>query len=127
VYVCLSVLEELMRLLLCLSILGLLWAPALAAQQDYNGRWAINLTTERGQCVPDFRLNIRIRRGKAYIVGRSLSGRKAAVSSSGRVNIRYIDGADVITVSGRLNKRTGAGRWQYPTYRCTGYWRAKRR
>lgn len=116
-----------MRLLLCLSVLGLLATPTLAAQKDYNGRWAIYLTTERGQCVPGFRLNVRIRRGKAYIVGRSLSGRTAAVSSSGRVNIRYVDGTDVITVSGRLDKRSGSGRWQFPTYRCIGHWRAKRR
>jgi hypothetical protein len=115
-----------MRLLLNLTMLGVLTAtPALPAQKDYNGRWAIYGTTEQGQCKRGFRLNIRISRGKAYVVGRSLGGRKA-VSSGGQVNIRYVDGGDVITINGMLKSRTGAGKWHYPTYRCTGQWRAKK-
>lgn len=115
-----------MRLLVCLAMLALLTAtPALPAQKDFNGRWAIYGTTEQGQCKPGFRLNVRISRGKAYVIGRSLGGRQA-VSASGQVNIRYVKGIDVITINGMLKHRTGAGRWHYPTYRCTGRWRAKR-
>lgn len=116
-----------MRLLLCLAMLGYLTAtPALSAQKDYNGRWAIYGTTEQGQCKPGFRLNVRISRGRAYIVGRPLSDGRTAVSSRGQVNIRYVNGIDVITINGMLQQRSGAGKWHYPTYRCTGRWRAKK-
>lgn len=116
-----------MRRLLCLAMLGLLTAtPALSAQKDYNGRWAIYGTTEQGRCVPGFQFNVRIFRGRAYVIGRSLNGRRQAVSSGGQVNIRYVDGIDVITISGMLKKGTGAGRWHYPTYSCVGRWRAKK-
>lgn len=117
-----------MRILLCMAMLGFTMAtPATAAQKDYNGRWAIIGTTESGSCVPGFRLNVRVFKGKAYVIGRSLNGKRRAVSSRGKVNIRYVDGADVINISGMLRKRSGAGRWTLPTYRCTGRWRAERR
>lgn len=116
-----------MRQLLCIVLFGLFTiTPALSAQKDYNGRWKITGITESGQCVKGFRIKIRIFRGKAYMIGRSLSGTKTAVSSRGHVNIRYANGRDVIVASGRLKKRTGAGRWHFPTYRCTGRWRAER-
>jgi hypothetical protein len=117
-----------MRLVLSLALLGLLTiTPAMAGQKDYNGRWAIFATTERGQCVKGFRLAIRIHQGKAYIVGRSVNGTKAAVNARGHVNIKYVSGDDVITVNGILKGRSGGGKWSYPTYRCTGRWRAERR
>jgi len=100
--------------------------PALPAQKDYNGRWAIVGTTERGKCQLGFRLRVRIFRGKAYLIGRSLNGARTAIGSRGQVNIKYVNGPDVITVTGRLDKRTGTGRWHYPTYRCVGHWRARK-
>jgi len=116
-----------MRQFLCLVMFVLLTAtPALPARKDFNGRWAIEATTERGQCQHGFRLRVRVFRGKAFLIGRSLSGAKTAIGSRGQVNIKYVNGPDVITVSGRLNKRTGIGRWHYPTYRCVGQWRARK-
>jgi len=117
-----------MRQVLSLAILGLLaTTPALPAQKDYNGRWTIYGVTERGQCVRGFRVKVRVLRGKAYIIGRSLSGARTAIGAAGQVNIKYVKGIDVITANGRLNKRDGGGRWSYPTYQCTGRWRAERR
>ena len=114
-----------MRQLLWLAVFGLLWStPALPAQKDFNGRWAIYGTTERGQCLRGFRIRVRIFRGKAYVIGYSLSGAKMAIDSRGRVNINYVNGVDVILVNGMLKRRSGAGRWHYPTYRCVGSWRA---
>jgi hypothetical protein len=116
-----------MRQLLCLAILAVLTAtPAVPAQKDYNGRWAIFGTTDRGQCLRGFRFKVRVFRGKAYMIGYSLSGAKTAIGSGGQVNIRYANGVDVITVDGMLKQRTGAGRWHYPTYRCVGRWRARK-
>jgi hypothetical protein len=117
-----------MRLLTGLALIGLLAAPlpAHAAQKDYNGKWRIYATTEKGQCVKGFRLSIRISRGKAYMIGNSLSGTKTAISSRGQVNIKYVNGRDVITATGRLRGEYGAGSWSYPEFRCTGRWRAER-
>ena len=117
-----------MRLLTGLALIGLLAAPlpAMAAQKDYNGRWRITATTEKGQCVRGFRLSIRISQGKAFMIGHSLSGTKTAISSRGQVSIRYVNGRDVITATGRLKGEYGAGSWAYPGFRCTGRWRAER-
>jgi len=119
--------EDSMHRLLCLGIVAMLTTPVLSGEKDYNGRWAIYGTTERGQCARGFRLNVRVVRGKAHVIGYPFSGRKNAVSSQGNVNIQYVKGADVITINGMLQNRTGAGSWQYPTYRSTGRWRAERR
>jgi hypothetical protein len=116
-----------MRRLLLTAILAVLaTTPASPAQKDYNGRWTIFGTTEKGQCVPGFRIKVRVFRGKAYIIGYSLNGTKTAISSRGQVNIKYVNGVDVIMASGTLKKRTGDGRWHYPTYRCSGRWRAEK-
>lgn len=117
-----------MHLLVGLALIGLVAAPlpATAAQKDYNGRWRIFATTERGQCVKGFRLSIRISKGKAYMIGHSLSGTQTAVSSRGQVTIKYVNGRDVITATGLLKGEFGSGRWTYPIYRCTGSWRAER-
>jgi len=116
-----------MRYFLCATVFGLFTiTSALAAQKDYDGRWAIFATTEKGHCVKGFRLSVRISNGKAYVVGRSISGTKTAVNSRGQINIRFVDGSDVITANGALKKRSGAGKWAYPTFRCTGRWLAKR-
>jgi len=117
-----------MRFLLGLAMLGLIFAmpTASAGQKDYNGRWAIYGTTDRGACFKGFRLSVRIAQGKAFLVGRALNGTKTAVSSRGQVNIKYVNGRDVITASGTLKGSYGAGKWTFPTYRCTGRWRAER-
>jgi hypothetical protein len=117
-----------MRFALGLAMLGLIFAvpAASAAQKDYNGRWAIYGTTDRGACFKGFRLSVRIAQGKAFLVGRALNGTKTAVSSRGQVNIKYVNGRDVITATGRLKGEYGAGSWSYPEFRCTGRWRAER-
>ena len=117
-----------MRLILCLALFGLLSInPAYAGQKDYNGRWAIFGTTERGKCVRGFRLAVRISKGKAFVIGRAINGNKVAVNSRGRVKIKYVSGKDVITVNGTLRGRSGGGRWSYHTHSCSGRWRAERR
>ncbi len=117
-----------MRLLTGLALIGLITAPlpASAAQKDYNGRWRITATTEKGQCMKGFRLSIRIAQGKAFMIGHSLSGTKTAISSRGQVSIHYVSGKDVITATGKLKGEAGAGSWAYPGFRCTGRWRAQR-
>ena len=116
-----------MRHLICAALFGLLTiTPAQSAQKDYNGRWTIIGTTEHGQCVKGFKLKIRIYDGKAYVIGRSLNGTKSAISSRGHVTIKYVSGKDVITANGSLKRRSGTGRWNFPTYRCAGRWRAER-
>jgi hypothetical protein len=117
-----------MRFLLCFAFAGLIFAapPAHAAQKDYNGRWSITGITDRGHCMKGFRLSIRIAKGRAFMIGRSLNGAKSAISSRGQVNIKYVSGHDLITANGTLKGEYGAGSWTYPTYRCTGRWRAER-
>ena len=107
-----------MRQFLCLVMFALLnTMPAMSAQKDFNGRWAIDATADRGQCWRGFRLTVRAFRGRASLIGFSLNSAGTAISSSGQVDVRYGRGADVIAVNGMLQRRTGAGRWHFPTYR----------
>ena len=117
-----------MRHFLYVALFGLFAiSPSLAAQKDYNGRWAVFATTDRGQCVKDFKLSVRISKGMAYVVGRSVTGKKTAVNSNGKVDIIYIDGKDIFTANGSLKDRDGSGIWTYPTFRCAGRWHAQRK
>jgi hypothetical protein len=117
-----------MRHILCGALFGLLAiTPAMAAQKDYNGRWSISATTEQGHCVEDFRLSISISNGMAYVVGHSVNGSKKAISENGQVNIKYVEGNDVITAKGALKGRSGSGKWAFPAFRCIGHWHAERK
>ncbi len=117
-----------MCFLICVAMLGFLKAtPSTAVQKDYYGRRTIIGTTESGCCVLGFCVNVRVFKGKAYDKGCSLNGKRHVFSSSGQVNIRYVDGSDLINIDRMLKKRTRAGRWTVPTYRCIGPWRAERR
>jgi len=98
--------------------------PAMSVQKDFNGRWAIDATTDRGQCWRGFRSTVRAFRGRACLTGLSLNSASTAISSSGQVDVRCGRGADVIAVNGMLQRRTGAGRWYFPTYRRVGRWQA---
>ena len=116
-----------MRHILCGAFFGLLTVTsAMAAQKDYNGRWSISATSDQGQCVEGFRLSVNISNGMAYVVGHSVNGSKKAISSGGLVDIKYVDGSDVITAKGALKGRSGSGNWAFPNFRCTGHWRAER-
>ena len=116
-----------MRLVISSLVLAILMTtPALPGQNDYNGRWQIFATTDRGQCARLFRFKVRVNKGKAYMVGRSVNGAQTAIGARGDVLISYVKGRDVINASGRLKGSKGWGSWTYPTYRCTGQWRAER-
>jgi hypothetical protein len=103
----------------------LLSTPALAGGA-YDGKWAVQLVTEKGDCDRSLSWDVgvaanRIADGGAFV---QTSG---AVDPHGRVTLTVTQGSDRVSASGKLSGAAGSGAWTSPTRACSGRWRASKR
>jgi hypothetical protein len=101
--------------------------PAQAAGK-YDGRWSVEVITERGDCDKAYRYGIVIEDGQARYAGGTdfqVSGR---VQPNGAVRGSISRGSDRADVVGRLSGNGGSGTWTAAGGRtCGGRWNAERR
>lgn len=117
---------------LLLAAAPILAAPASAvtpkSPRAFDGRWSIEVVTERGGCDRAYRYAIRIENGEARYEGGTdftVSGRVAA---NGAVKGAISRGADRADVVGTLDGGSGSGSWTTSgSTACGGIWRAERR
>jgi hypothetical protein len=107
-------------------IVGLASADVSAGQR-FDGDWAIFIFGMPGPCAFGYRLPITITDGNVLYKGRRVHPTVIGVSSRGAVQIHLSDGRNTVIGTGALDTTRGSGRWTAPNFRCTGYWRAKRR
>ncbi|HXW73118.1 MAG TPA: hypothetical protein VEK34_17115 [Methylocella sp.] len=98
---------------------------ALAAAQDFDGTYAVYITTRQGDCDKSYLWTISVSGGRVSSTG------ETAMEASGRVHAGKVDLAferlgQVARATGKLTKGVGSGTWTSPTMGCNGYWRAKR-
>ncbi len=107
--------------------------PAKAARLShslarFDGRWSVEVVTERGNCSRAYRYGIFVRNGQVSYAGRedfTISGR---VQSSGLVRGSITRGANRVAVAGRLWEGYGQGSWASSgEWNCGGYWNAEQR
>jgi hypothetical protein len=104
-------------------------APAHASLPNkHDGRWSIEVITEKGDCDRAYRYSVLVENGAARYAGSepiTVSGR---VASNGAVNGSIAYGDNRANVTGKLADGTGAGRWSWSGSRtCSGNWNAERR
>lgn len=104
-------------------------APAHASLPNkHDGRWSIEVITEKGDCDRAYRYSVLVENGAARYAGSepiTVSGR---VASNGAVNGSIAYGDNRANVTGKLADGTGAGRWTWSGSRtCSGNWNAERR
>ena len=104
-------------------------SPAHAGLPNKNdGRWSIEVITEKGECDRAYRYSVLVENGQARYGGSEpiqVSG-KVAPSGAVKGSIAYGDNrADVV---GNLSDGWGKGRWTWSGSRtCSGHWNAERR
>jgi hypothetical protein len=105
-------------------------APAVAAESDFDGRWAVQMVTESGICDRSYNYAIAIEDGRVRYLPEpgdrppSVSGK---VGSNGAVNLGIQKGIAHVNASGRLQATNGGGTWRLALLGCSGRWTAQRR
>lgn len=125
-----------MRRIALLSVILAISATAVAAapsakrdkSRTFDGRWSIEVITERGECDRAYRYSIRIENGEARYDGGgdfTIAGR---VTGTGAVRGSISRGDDRASVVGTLVGQPGSGTWTTSGATvCGGRWNAERR
>jgi hypothetical protein len=117
-----------MRILLSAMIAALAAGAAMAAPRaaNYDGRWSVEVITDRGTYDRVYRWMLGIQGGRVVDVG-EVAKPSGGVSASGGVNMRFVRNNDYASATGQLVGDWGSGSWTSPTLACSGRWRAERR
>lgn len=97
--------------------------PALA--QDFDGKWAVKLTTISGSCDASLSTTVGVSGGRIADAGMFLSTH-GSVDDSGHLAIRAAGGGYTLAASGKLAAQSGSGTWTSPSHQCAGRWVASR-
>lgn len=117
-------------LLLAVSASGVLAEPTRkpGMSRAFDGRWSIEVVTERGECDRAYRYSIRIENGQARYDGDGNFTIAGRVSTSGAVKGGIVRGEDRASILGTLVGRSGSGTWTTSGATvCGGRWNAERR
>jgi hypothetical protein len=101
-------------------------SAALAGAASYDGHWAVQLVTEKGNCDRSLSWDVGVASSRIADNG-MLVQTSGAVDSQGRVTLQLTHGSDRLSASGKLTGGSGAGAWNSPTRECSGRWRAEKR
>ena len=108
---------------------GLGWVcltPA-QAQQQFNGRWSVEVVTEQGACDRAYRYPVAIENGRIRYAGSEGFNVVGTVTARGAIRSTIAAGQSRAEVTGRLAGRAGSGTWAISgTRSCSGFWRAER-
>jgi hypothetical protein len=123
----LTLTTRLAALLVLAGAAGLDALPAQAATK-YDGRWSVEVVTERGDCDRAYRYGIVIEDGQARYAGGTDFRITGRVQPNGAVRGAIVRGSDRADVVGRLTENGGGGTWTTAGGRnCGGRWNAERR
>ena len=113
-------------LLISTLIAGGCIASAFAAQ-PYDGRWSVEVITEKGTCDQAYRWDLDISSGKVAAGGDMPAQASGSVSAKGAVAMEFSRGADRASAKGSASGKWASGDWSSASMNCSGRWRAERR
>lgn len=100
------------------------WFDAAAAQ-DFDGKWAVRLTTISGSCDAALSTTVGVSGGRIADAGMFLSTH-GSVDDKGHLAIRAAGGGYTLAATGKLAEQSGSGTWTSPSHQCAGRWVASR-
>jgi hypothetical protein len=100
--------------------------PRSGAATSHDGVYAVEIVTQRGSCDRVYRWTISVAGGRISTPADALMQANGQINPRGIVSLSFRRDAQVATVSGRVEGRSGSGTWSPPTLQCAGSWRAAR-
>jgi hypothetical protein len=104
-------------------------APAAAAiSGQHDGRWSIEVITQKGDCDRAYRYAVIVEKGEARYAGSEPIAVTGKVAPDGSVKGSIAYGDNRANVLGKLSNAFGDGQWTWSGSRtCSGVWNAERR
>jgi hypothetical protein len=99
---------------------------ALAATQNPDGIYAVDITTQQGDCDKAYHWMISVSGGHVSAAGDTPMKASGQISPRGTVDLAFQRFGQVATVTGRFARGYGSGSWSSSTMQCAGSWRALR-
>jgi hypothetical protein len=99
---------------------------ALAATQNPDGIYAVDITTRRGDCDKAYHWMISVSGGRVSSAGAMPMEASGQISGRGTVDLAFQRFGQVAMVTGRFGRGYGSGTWSSSTMQCAGSWRAFR-
>ncbi|MBA1158121.1 hypothetical protein [Microvirga mediterraneensis] len=111
------------------ALTAIVMSPEAHAQANrFDGRWSVEVVTEKGSCDRAYRYAVIVENGRARYGGPEDFNVNGQVGRNGAVSASISRGQDRANVSGGLSGRTGRGTWSTSGGRvCSGYWNAEKR
>ncbi len=104
-------------------------AQARVESQAFDGRWSVEVITQRGDCDRAYRYAVAVENGRVRYAGPEDFAVSGTVSANGAVRGVISRGNDRANVSGRLSGNHGSGTWTAAggSRNCSGVWSADKR
>jgi type 1 fimbria pilin len=119
-----------MRVLFGTMMIAALAANAASAAPggvaSYDGKWSVEVITDKGTCDRVYRWSIGIQSGRVMDTG-EIARPSGGVSATGKVTMKFVRNNDYASATGQISGEWGTGSWSSPTLACSGRWRAERR
>ena len=94
----------------------------------YDGRWAVTVTPEGGECEGMYVLPVEVAGGRVTYIGRAAITAEGGIGPDGTVRVAFVIEGDRLDAKGTMNTaHFGAGSWVSPTEDCRGTWIARKR
>jgi hypothetical protein len=121
-----------MKALFAAAVLASLAAMsgAAQAQQQFNGRWSVEVITEKGECDKAYRYPVSVQNGRVTYAGEMNFQINGQVAANGAVQGSIVapQGQGRADVKGRLEGGFGSGTWvARGQMNCSGRWMADKR
>ncbi len=103
---------------------------AAQAQQQFNGRWSVEVVTERGECDRAYRYPVAVENGRVRYAGDAPFEINGRVAANGAVQGSIVapQGQGRAEVRGKLDGGWGTGTWvARGRMNCSGKWVAEKR
>ena len=99
--------------------------PAWAAT-EFDGTWTVRLEAQQGPCGQSRAVTVDVADGRVTYAGTENVTATGTVPQSGKVQLRFVHGADVLEAKGSVSGNLGWGSWTSPSGRCSGSWSARK-
>jgi hypothetical protein len=99
---------------------------ALAATQNPDGIYALDIMTRQGACAKAYHWTISVSGGRVSSAGATPMAASGQISGSGTLVVTFRRFGQAATATGSFARGNGSGTWSSPTMQCAGWWRALR-
>ncbi len=113
--------------LLLVPLAAALLAPPASAAQPFDGKWSVEVITEKGSCDQAYRWDIVVADGHVVTTPDMPAKAAGSISPKGAISVNFSRGSDSMNAKGTASGNWATGEWTATAMGCTGRWRAERR